>query len=227
MNKKAAKFLVFILGIGLVIWVSRFFNFDVEAVRSWFSGVPLWLTSPAFVLLYVVLTFIFWFSKDIFRIAAALVFGAYLSTLLVWIAEIINAFVLFYFARFMGRGFIEDSTRGALKGLDARLKGTGFFWLFMFRAAPFIPFRFLDLAAGLTGISFRKYLAAAVAGSLPRIFWLQFILAAVGKNIFTDFGALVTYLRNHPALLWVNFAYLILIVVVAVKLKRRDKCQSQ
>ncbi len=219
MNKKAAKFLLFIFSIGIILWLGRYFNFDVEAVRSWLGGFPLILTGPVFILLYVLLTFLFWFSKDIFRIAAALIFGAYVSTLLIWIAETVNACVLFYFARSMGREFVESSTRGALKSLDARLSRMGLFWLFMFRAVPLIPFRFMDLAAGLTAIRFRKYLVAVVLGSLPRIFWLQFILAAVGKNIYRDFDALVAYLRGHPALLWANFAYLLLMVVVMLKIK--------
>lgn len=173
----------------------------------------------AFIVLYVVVTFFIWFSKDFFRIAAALLFGAYLSTLFVWIAEAINALILFNFARSMGRSFIENSLGQQAKVLDERLSKVNFFWLCMFRVAPLISFRFFDLACGLTRISFRKYFLAVVIGSLPRILWLQFILAGVGKSIYGDFGALVNYLALNKPLLIFSLGYLMSVILVALKIK--------
>lgn len=211
--------MVFICSIALIFWLGNFFHLDIQAIQKSLAKIPLIYAGPVFIVLYVVVTFFIWFSNDLFKIASALLFGAYTSTLFIWIAEIINAFILFHFARSMGRGFMENSFGKKFKRWDERLERVNFFWLCMFRAVPLVPFRFLDLACGLTRISFRKYLAAVIIGSLPRIFWLQFILAGVGKSIYGDFGAVVDYLAANKPLLVFNLVYVVSIILVARKVR--------
>ena len=47
-----------------------------------------------------------------------------------------------------------------------------FMKLFAFRSIPLIPFRFLDLAYGLTSIPFPKYFLVSAIASPVRIFWM-------------------------------------------------------
>jgi uncharacterized membrane protein YdjX (TVP38/TMEM64 family) len=158
----------------------------------------------------------------VFRFAGAVLFGAYLSTLLVFISETINAFILFHFSRFLGRDYVGNWLKARYSNLDERLARLGFFWLFLFRSVPLVPFRFLDLACGLTRLSFKKYLTAVVLGSPIRIFWLQYILAGVGMSMFGKPYALAEYLLSNKFLFLGSFLYLILVIVVAVKLKFKD-----
>jgi uncharacterized membrane protein YdjX (TVP38/TMEM64 family) len=87
----------------------------------------------------------------------------------------------------------------------------------MFRAVPLIPFRFLDLACGLTGMPFKIYLIAVILGSPLRIFWVQYVLAGLGKSIFNNPYALVEYLLDNKILFMFSFIYLLLVILVAVK----------
>lgn len=97
-----------------------------------------------------------------------------------------------------------------------------FAWLFIFRTVPLIPFRFMDLAAGLTKISLRNYLIISALGSFPRIFWLQYILAAIGKGIVTKPEAVINYLMlNRPAFIF-TLVYLVLVIVVLIKLRLKS-----
>jgi uncharacterized membrane protein YdjX (TVP38/TMEM64 family) len=218
-NHNQIKFLVFITTLILFVILGRYFRVDTATIQNTLRKFSFFYAGILFIILYCGVTFFIWLSKDIFRFVSAILFGAYLSTLLVFIAEVINAFILFFFSRFFGREFVKNSLKGKYENLDARLSQVNFFWLFMFRAVPLIPFRFLDLACGLTGMPFKIYLIAVILGSPLRIFWVQYVLAGLGKSIFNNPYALVEYLLNNKTLFIFSFVYLLLVILVAVKLK--------
>ena len=219
MHKSKLKFLLFILFIIALLVTGRYFNLDIDQIKGFLARFPLWQSGLLFVTLYVTVTFFIWLSKDIFRIAAALLFGPAISTLFVFIAETINAVVLFHFSRFLGREFVEKSLRGKFKKLDDKIAGANLGWLFVFRGVPLIPFRFMDIAAGLTRISFQKYFLVVIVASPLRIFWLQFILSAVGIAALTNFQMTAHYLASNKPIFIFTFVYLLLMILVAMKLK--------
>jgi uncharacterized membrane protein YdjX (TVP38/TMEM64 family) len=220
MNNRV-KFLILIVAIASIWYLGKYFSIDIEAIQGSLKKFPVFYSGIIFVILYCIVTFFIWLSKDLFKFISAVLFGAYLSTLLIWIAEIINAAILFYTARLLGRGFVKNSLRGRHNKLDEGLGNLSFFWLFIFRAVPLIPFRFLDLSLGLTSISFKRYLCAVILGSPLRIFWVQYILSQVGKSIFTDHAALVEFLISNKAVFILSFMYLILVIVVALKIRTK------
>lgn len=220
-HKKKIEFLILIIALILFWYLGRFFRIDTQALQRSLGRFSLFYSGILFVILYCFVTFFVWLSKDVFKFMGAVLFGAYFSTLFILIAEIINAFILFYLTRYLGRGFVEKSLEKRYKNLDQRLANINFFWLFLFRAVPLIPFRFLDIALGLTNISFRRYLIVVILGSPIRIFWVQYIVASVGESIFNNPYALVEYLLKNKTLFMFSLAYLILVIFLAVKFKDR------
>lgn len=221
-KKNISRLSVFILSVALILLLGRFYHLDAERIEKFLKGFPLYYSGIVFIIFYCFFTFFIWLSKDVFRLIGALLFGAYLSTLFIWVAEIINCLILFHLARYLGRSFVERSLKTKQNNLDERLSRLNFLWILLFRAAPLVPFRFLDLAAGLTGISFAKYLLAAVLGSPLRIFWLQYILSSVGKGIYNNPYALAEFLSADKTLFFWSLMYLILVIIVAFKMKSRD-----
>ena len=219
--KNKIKFLVLIIAILSLWFLGRYFHIDSENIQKSLGKFPIFYAGIIFVILYCLVTFFIWLSKDVFRFVAAVSFGAYISTLLIWLAETVNAFVLFYFSRCLGRSFVENSLKGKYKNLDEKLARVNFFWLFMFRAVPLIPFRFLDLGTGLTRISFRRYVIAVILGSPLRIFWVEYVLAGVGKSIFNNPYALSEYLLSNKTLFMFSLLYLILVILLGLKIKER------
>lgn len=205
----------------VITWVAgRFFAVDVESYRRFLLKFPLIYSAAIFVILYVLVSFFLWFTKDIFKVIGGLLFGAYLSTLLVWLAEMFNATILFNLARALGRDFVKGTLKGAGENLDKRIGRAGFWGIFSLRIIPLVPFRFLDVLAGLTGLRFRDYLLAAILGSPLRIFWLQYILSAVGEGIFKEPQMLSRYLLQNPFIFILSFGYFIAAVILAVILKK-------
>ena len=117
---------------------------------------------------------------------------------------------------------MEHHLKKKSENLDDRLANINFFWLFIMRLAPLIPYRFLDLGVGLTRIHFRRYFAAVLLATPIRVFWVQYILAVVGKNIFNKPGLLVDYLLQNKALFIFSFIYLVLVILAAFKLRHKD-----
>ena len=221
--KNKIKFLVLIICLILLWYAGRLLRIDTEALGKSLNRFPVLYSGIIYIVLYVIVTFFIFFSKDIFWIEGALVFGPYLSTLLVIIAEVINAFIFFHLARYLGSNFVEHYLKKKSETLDDRLANINFFWLFIMRLVPLIPYRFLDLGVGLTRIHFRRYFLAVLLATPIRVFWVQYILALVGKNIFNKPELLIDYLLQNKALFVFSFIYLVLVILAAFKLKHKPR----
>lgn len=221
-HKHEIEFLLFVLIIFLIWWLGKHYNIDVSSFQKPLERIPVFYSGLIYVVLYVTVTLFLFFSKDVFWLMGAVLFGPALSTLFICIAEVINAFILFYLARRLGRAFIEKSVSEKYRHLDDRLGRISFFWLFIFRAAPLIPYRFLDLGAGLTRINFRKYLTAVILGTPFKMFWIQYILYGVGKNIYRNPYLIVEYFQKNRNLTLFSFVYIILIVMVIYKMRAKE-----
>lgn len=222
-NKSLIKLVIFVFLLVLLWFLSAKFNIDFKFLEDYLKGRPLIFSGTVFILAYIFSSLVFWFSKDILKLIGALLFGAVSSTIFIWIAEIINCAILFHLARYLGRDFVEKKLKLG-KNFDQKLAGINFIWLFLFRSVPLIPFRILDLGMGLTKISFRRYLVAVIIGSPLRIFWIQYVLVGVGKAIFSNPLAASDYLTQNPLLFLLTFTYFLLVIIVALRLKGKNKC---
>lgn len=221
--KNELGLLFLIVALAIIWYLGRLYHIDSASIQNYLKKFSLILSALTYIALYVIVTFFIFFSKDLFWLLGAVLFGASLSTLFICIAETINAVILFNLSRKFGRAYVENKLTGKYKYLDEKLGRVSFFWLFIFRAAPLIPYRFLDLAAGLTSIKFGRYLAAVVLGSPLKMFWIQYILAGVGEGVFKDPSSLTQYFLNNRALFMLSFIYCIFIVAVIMKLKYKGK----
>ena len=218
-HRHEIAFLALLAVLFLLWYLGRYLHIDTASLRASLERFPLIISAVSFIVIYVIISFFIFFSKDIFWITSALLFGPFLSALFIFIAEIVNALVLFYLARKLGRGYVARSLKGKYKTLDVRLGKVSFFWLFIFRAAPLIPYRFMDLAAGLTKIDFKRYMAAVILGSPVKIFWIQYVLFGVGESALKSPNALTDYFLNNRALLMYSLIYALLVIMVFLKLK--------
>lgn len=211
------RFLLFI-GFLAGLWcLGKAFHIDIDQVHAWLARYPLWLSGLLYIVVYVGITTLLWVGTiDFFRTTAALLFGPYVSTILVYIAEIFNASILFLISRQLGREFVEQKFNLKEKDLKYTKSNSGFWWALALRMNPLVPFRFMDLGFGLTKLSFSKYFWAVVLGSPARIFWLQFILAGVGEALFKDKAALVNYLLSHSNVLMLSGVYFFSVVVITL-----------
>ena len=132
-NKYRLELLILILVICSFWYLSRYFPIDISAIQRSLSVFPLAISAPLYIIFYVVVTFFIFFSKDLFWLMGALLFGPFLSATLICIAEVINAFILFYIARLFGRAYVEKRLSGRYHKLDEKLSSISLFWLLVDR----------------------------------------------------------------------------------------------
>lgn len=219
-SEPRTQFSLLVLVLVILVGVGLLFDFDEAAWVEYFRQLPLPLAGIIFIGTYVGLTLVAWFAKDLLRIVAALVFGPYWSTLLIWMGELANAFIFFHMSRRLGRAYIAEKFHLKETTLDNLGRKGGAWHVFLVRSLPLIPFRFSDLGYGLTSVSFRKYLLVSAFALPVRIFWIQFILSALGRGVFDIFKVWVYFDQNIKAFA-LSLAYLFVSALAVLLLRKR------
>src|SRR5690349_4493191 len=88
------RFIAFLILIAAFLVLGKIFAFDIDSFRDFMARFPPYIAWPLYTIVYVTIPFFIWIGpKDIFRVAAAVAWGPYISTLLVFIGEMINVFI--------------------------------------------------------------------------------------------------------------------------------------
>lgn len=220
-SNKYFKIFIFIVFILAVVAIGNFFSKDIEKIGNFLKKIPILYSSLTFILLYVLSNFfIFADVKDLLKPIAAVIFGAYVSTFLIYIAEIINAYIFFNVSNILGKKFVEKSLKGKFKNFYEKLENINFGWIFLLRLMPIVPYRVLDISFGLSKVSFRKYIMVVIFASLPRIFWIQAVLASVG-GFYPE--KILKYYQENPHVTLFIFLYFVISIILAFALKKRFK----
>ena len=150
---------------------------------------------------------------------SGIIYGPYISTLFVYIAEVINAFIFFQLSRKFGRGFVESKLQGKMKNIDEKIATASFWWIFAMRLF-IVPFRFLDMGCGLSKISFAKYFSIVLIATPFRLFLFQYLLT-LGFETVRNPSKLAEHFLENPWVLWMNFLYLVGAATVLFFLRRK------
>lgn len=219
-SEPRTQFCILIIVLAALIGIGILFDFDQAKWVEYFRQFSHPWAGIFFVAVYVGLTFVVWFAKDLLRIAGAMVFGPYWSTVFIWIGELANACIFFQMSRKLGRAYVSERFHLKEESL-ARAGRKGSVWhIFLLRSLPILPFRLLDLAYGLSSVTFRKYLLVSAFALPVRIFWVQFVLAAMGGAIF-DIPRAMAYFEQNILALWLSFLYLALSALAVLFLRKR------
>ena len=205
-----------ILGFGalavllLVAWQMGFFErLDAERLREIVASAGPW--GPV---LYVVLFSCFeavGVPGILFIGAAVAIWPLWTAFALIWAGSIGASCVGFLFARTIGRDFVTAHMPERLRRFDARLASSGLRWVIGLRLLAYIaaPAHWL---IGLSGVPFRTALLGNIIGLGP---W-SFVWALMGH-------AVVTWLFDQPAALWLGLGALIALAITLHRLYQRNR----
>jgi len=219
-RKRLLILILFIIAAGIS---NYYFKIDLESFKAYLEGFSIWKAAVLYTLIYVLVSVFLVLAKDILKVIGAIYLGAVLSSLCIWIAEVVNTVFLFSLARYLGRGFVESRLKGNAKIIDEKIGSCGFKGFLILRLVPLIPYRVLDLLAGLSSFSFIQYFVIAVIGSPLRIFWVQYILAGVGVAIFKNPSVLIDYIMTNRVVFVWSLVYFIMVVIVVFRLKSKRR----
>jgi len=216
-RNKACKFTLFLAILVACWYFGRIFKVDVPYYQDLLSNYPVVISGLIFVLLYVGTTTFIWLGpKDVLRISSAIFFGAFVSTVFVWIGEMINARIMFHLSRILGRDYVQQRLGKKGEKLDQMKDDTSILGCLAWRINPLVPFRLMDLGFGLSKISFRKYCLSIVVITFLRIYWLQYILAGVGELMFKDPSLAIKRLQENPNAILISLYFFLAVVIVTI-----------
>lgn len=137
--------------------------------------------------------------SNITALAGGLLFGTWVSFLLTWSAVVLGSVVVFLLARNLGQSFVDRMVSRSVTSryLDVIRRKQDVFLILVF-LFPFFPDDLICILAGLTSISFRRFLvivlftrpwgllvASALGGSALSIPpWAMALLALAGIAVF-------------------------------------------
>ena len=175
----AAALILLFTGEGEILW--RFFS-DRERIQQTISGSGA-LGPALFVFLLVLQAVVAPLPAPALAMAGGYCFGTFEGFLLTWFGALLGGVMCFCISRLFGRGFVADSAR--LGRLDRYVEEHGALVVFVLRLIPLVSFDAISYGAGLSSLSFGRFLLATALGMAPGTFVFVYLGgAAPGPGIW-------------------------------------------
>lgn len=121
--------------------------------------------------------------------AGGYIFGTMEGFVLTWLGILIGGALSFALSRAFGREFVARSH--LLRGVDRQIEEHGVIIIFVLRLIPVVSFDLISYAAGLTCISFWRFLLATALGAAPGTFVFVYLgSASLGPGVYAALGGL-------------------------------------
>lgn len=137
----------------------------VDQMRSWVVAAG-WAGPVVYALLYAALA-LTPAPASLLGIAGGVLFGLPLGLAVVLAGAVAGATAGFAAARWLGRATVLRLGGHRLAQLDMLVQRRGVLAVIAARLVPVVPFTTLNLACGLTAVSFRHYVLGTAVGILP------------------------------------------------------------
>jgi len=169
-------------------------SLNVDIVRGYILSFGLLAPVVSF-LLMILQSVVAPLPAFLITFANAGLFGWIKGALLSWTSSMVGAALCFYIARYFGRKIVEKLTsKFALESIDSFFERYGNYAVVVARLLPFISFDIVSYAAGLTSMSFWKFIIATGIGQLPATIVYSYVggMLVGGTKMFV-FGLLILF----------------------------------
>jgi uncharacterized membrane protein YdjX (TVP38/TMEM64 family) len=154
-------------------WAAVRYMFRVETigeVAEYLRGYGIW-TPIISIMLMLLQAVIAPLPSTLIIGANGVLFGFWWGALLSWIGVLLGSSLAYWLARRLGRGFVARWFGEAnLERVDRLGNEHGFLIILMARLVPLISVDFISYLAGVSTLSYLRFLLATAIGSIPGIF---------------------------------------------------------
>lgn len=165
--RATAKLVLLAVVLGTAAWFAVRSATTPEDVALYLTAIRGSAWAPVlFVVGYAVLSTLE-FSGAVLTLAGGAVFGFGWGAVLNTLGANLGASGAFWLARALGRDGVRALLGNRLAVVDRLTEAQGFVWLLRLRLIPVVPFNLLNLAAGMTRMSWPTFAAATAIGILP------------------------------------------------------------
>lgn len=160
----AVALALLLTGQGEVLW--GLFS-DRERIQRLVEGAGI-LAPAVYIALLVVQAVVAPLPAPAVAMAGGYTFGTLEGFLLTWSGALLGGVLSFGISRLFGRGLVASNAR--MERLDRYVATHGAILVFVLRLIPLVSFDAISYAAGLSGMSFGKFLLATAVGMAPGTF---------------------------------------------------------
>ena len=179
MSKRALIILTFVCVVATAIILYLMADISQEDLSAWLLQWGQW-APIVYTVIYILGTILLLPSTPL-NISGGVLFGLYQGTLWSSIGAVIAALLTFAFTRTVGRDWVAQRLSGQWKAIEADIHHQGFLYLFVIRLLPILPYGIVNLAAGLTPVTWFDYTVATILGTVLGL--LPFIaIGSYGAN---------------------------------------------
>jgi uncharacterized membrane protein YdjX (TVP38/TMEM64 family) len=167
-------------GVGVVfVFGAQALGIDSErTLESWLTAARGPWSLPVAVAAFAALAFIG--TPQIVLIAAAVVaFGPYLGAAYSWVGTLVSSMVGFYIGRAAGARVLERFSGEGVQRFMRLVGENGFLASLIVRLVPSAPFIVVNMAAGVTPMRARDFVAGTGIGIVPKIALTAFAGASI------------------------------------------------
>lgn len=176
-------------GVGLVfVFGAQLLGIDsARELEHWLTAARGPWSLPVAVAAFAALAFIG--TPQIVLIAAAVVaFGPYLGAAYSWIGTLVSSLVGFYVGRGAGARVLARFSGDGLRRFMRLVGENGFLASLIVRLVPSAPFIVVNMAAGVTPMRARDFVAGTAIGIVPKIALTAFAGASVVQLMRGEIG---------------------------------------
>jgi phospholipase D1/2 len=121
---------------------------------------------PAVCLVYILSGFIF-FPLTLLSLITAAVFGSVLGPIYGMTGALVSSALMFYLGRLAGLKWLRKLTGDRIREIDHRFRKAGIIGVTVLRLLPIAPNSLVNLAAGISSVSFFDFMVGSFLGFLP------------------------------------------------------------
>ena len=182
-------------GVGLVfVFGAQVLGFSGEAtVEQWLSAARGPFALPAAVAAFAALAFV-GVPQFVLIAAAVVAFGTWTGFVYSWIGVMVSALVGFYLGRAAGAKALARFSGDGVKRFMDHVGKNGFLASLVVRLVPSAPFIVVNMAAGVTPMRARDFIAGTALGVVPKIALTAFAGASIARMMRGEVGRDVAWL---------------------------------
>lgn len=176
----------------LAIIIGTIFKFDLLKSIS-LASVQKYISSygpfaaVAYVLLFVLRTFLIFFPSTVMIFLGGSLFGEIQGFILSMVSIFLSASLAFCLSRFAGKDFINKISKKRVRQLDKKAEEHGFKVMFIMRLSIIFPFDLMNYAAGLSKMRYVDFILGTMLGIAPEIFSLNYISSNIENPLSLKF----------------------------------------
>lgn len=194
--------------VAAVFLVGKFvLDLEPGAVGEWFEhAAEEWYAVPATILTFTVLAFLGFPQFGLIG-AAVFAFGPVEGFAYSWIATMVSGTLNFYLARLMGADMVRRYGGSTVNRISDFVGRNGFWASFIVRIVPSAPFIVVNMAAGISRMSYLAFASGMGLGIIPKTALIAFAGGTL-MALFAGGGPVAIIALVLAAAAWIGFMLL-------------------